>query len=405
MIKSAEADGVSEFVTPKELLDWTMNMVSIPSYSGLENQEAEIGRYIKGVFDREGIPCRIAPLRDGRCNVYARLPGGGGGRSLMYNGHMDTVPAYGMEKACQPWLDEEGLLHGRGTSDMKGPLASMMGALIAVKRSGQRLRGDLLFCGVADEEEGSLGTVHMIEEGIRADAAIVGEAMGPGAIGVAQKGLEWFRFDFEGRTVHGGEYRQGVNAIYKAMDFIQAVRTQLAPELGKRTLPLVGESTVNVGVIQGGTQLSTVAGSCSVQLDRRFLPGVESYQQCCDELQGLVDRLAAADPEFRCTMRVLEASVMDLGYVHQGFFQDPEAPLVRTLRDSYRKVTGGEARLMGCPCWTDAGLLAHYAGMPVAIYGPGRMDVCHSDREYIDPAQLTECYRVYLQMALDFCSR
>lgn len=390
-------------ITPKELLDWTVDMVSIPSYSGLKNQEAEMGRYIKSVFDREGIACQIAPLRDGRCNVYAVLPGTGGGRSLMLNGHMDTVPAYDMERAYEPWMDDQGLLHGRGTSDMKGPLAAMMGTLIAVKRSGLRLRGDLLFCGVADEEEGSLGTVHLIEDGIRADAAIVGEALGPGAIGVAQKGLEWFRFDFEGRTVHGGEYRHGVNAIYKAADFINAVRTRLAPKLEGRTLPLVGESTVNVGVIQGGTQLSTVAGACSVQLDRRFLPGVESYEQCCGELRALVDELAAADPEFRCTMKVLDVSVMDLGYVHQGFFQDPQDPLVRTLQRSYQAVTGNEARLVGCPCWTDAGLLAHYAKMPVLIYGPGHMEVCHSAREYIDPAQLKECFQVYLQMAQEFC--
>jgi len=125
----------------------------------------------------------------------------------------------------------------------------------------------------------------MLKDGIRADAAIVGEALGPGAIGIAQKGLEWFRFDFEGRTVHGGQYQNGVNAIYKAVDFINAVRSRLEPELVKRELPLVGKSTVNIGVIQGGTQLSTVAGKCSVELDRRFLPGAETYEQCCGELE------------------------------------------------------------------------------------------------------------------------
>lgn len=396
-------ESIGGFVTPGELLDWTMDMVSIPSYSGLPQQEAEMGRYIQGVLEREGIACQLIPLRDGRCNVIARLPGAGGGRSLMLNGHMDTVPAYDMERAYEPWLDEDGLLHGRGASDMKGPLAAMMGAMIALKRSGAALRGELLLCAVADEECGSLGTIQLLRDGVRADAAIVGEAMGPGAIGVAQKGLEWFRFDFTGKTVHGGQYQQGVNAIYKAADFIQAVRARLAPALVQRTLPLVGESTVNVGVIQGGTQLSTVAGACTVQLDRRFLPGVEQYEQCCQELQALIDQLAAADPDFRCTMRVLESSVMESGFVHQGFFQDPEDPLVVTLRESYRKVTGLQAQLVGCPCWTDAGLLAHYGHMPVVIYGPGDMESCHSAREYLDPAQLTQCAQVYLQMALDYC--
>lgn len=134
--KTGRSGLAEDFVTSEELLEWTRAMVAIPSYSGRKDQEAGVGRYIKEIFDREGIECRIAPLKDGRCNVYARLPGKGGGRSLLLNGHMDTVPAYGMEKAYEPWTDENGFLHGRGTSDMKGPLAAMMGAVIALKRSG-----------------------------------------------------------------------------------------------------------------------------------------------------------------------------------------------------------------------------------------------------------------------------
>ena len=391
------------FVTPEELLEWTRRMVAIPSYSGLENQEAEMGRYVKSLLDAEGIECRLAPLRDGRCNVYAVLRGTGGGRSLMFNGHMDTVPAYDMEKAYEPWMDEEGLLHGRGSSDMKGPVAAMLGAMIALKRSGTKLRGDLLFSGVADEEGASLGTVSLLDEGLRADAVVVGEALGPGAIGIAQKGLEWFRFEFEGKTVHGGQYQNGINAIYKATDFINAVRKKLEPRLKERTLPLVGQSTVNVGVIQGGTQLSTVAGACSVMLDRRFLPGVETYEQCCGELQETLDELAAADADFHCTMNVLEESVMEPGYVHSGFFTAEDEPVVKSLRESYRQVTGKEAELIGCPCWTDAGLFSHYGHMPAVIYGPGCMEVCHSSKEYIDPAQISECYKVYIRLAKDFC--
>ena len=401
--KTGRSGLAEDFVTSEELLEWTRAMVAIPSYSGRKDQEAGVGRYIKEIFDGEGIECRIAPLKDGRCNVYARLPGKGGGRSLLLNGHMDTVPAYGMEKAYEPWTDENGFLHGRGTSDMKGPLAAMMGAVIALKRSGAILGGDLIFCGVADEEGASLGTVHMLKDGIRADAAIVGEALGPGAIGIAQKGLEWFRFDFEGRTVHGGQYQNGVNAIYKAVDFINAVRSRLEPELVKRELPLVGKSTVNIGVIQGGTQLSTVAGKCSVELDRRFLPGAETYEQCCGELEDIIDRLAETDPDFHCTMHILEESVMEPGYVHAGFFMGDDEEVVKQLKESYREVTEKDAVLVGCPCWTDAGLIYHYGHMPVVIYGPGHMEVCHSDKEYIDPRQITECYRVYTRMAAAFC--
>jgi len=394
---------IFDFLRPGELLHWASDLVAIPSYSGLENQEAAVGRYLKSVFDREGIECRLAPLPHGRCNVYARLPGTGGGKSLMLNGHMDTVPAYGMERAFEPWLDAEGRLHGRGTSDMKGPLAAMLAALVALRRSGARLRGDLLYCAVADEEEGSLGTIHMIEDGIRADGAVVGEPLGENAIAITQKGLEWFEFDFQGRTVHGGAYREGVSAIQMAVRFINALNAELVPKLAARVLPVAGESTLNIGVIRGGTQLSTVAGECCVQLDRRFLPQTESYEQCCAELRAIVGRLAAEDPKFRCTMKVLESSVMEKGYVHQGFLQTADDPFVRSVAGSFRTALGREPQLVGCPCWTDGGLIAHYAHMPVVVYGPGRMDVSHSREEYILPAWMEESCQVYLQMAADFC--
>ena len=395
---------ISEYVRPDEILKWMTDLVSIPSYSGLANQEAEVGAYIKGVFDREGIECRIAPLRDGRCNVYATLRGTGGGKSLMFNGHMDTVPAYGMEKAYEPWTDADGKIHGRGTSDMKGPLAAMMAAVIAIKRSGVPLKGDVLYCAVADEEEGSLGTIHMIEDGIRADAAIVGEPLGMNKIAITQKGLEWYQFDFIGRTVHGGAYKEGVNAIFKAVKFIDAVNERIAPELEKRKLPLVGESTMNIGVIRGGTQLSTVAGECYVQLDRRFMPKIETYESCCGELKAILDDLAAEDPDFKCSMKILESSVMEQGYVHQGFIQDADDPFIQCVKRGLEKALGGEAELIGCPCWTDAGLISYYAKMPVVVYGPGWMEFAHSKEEYITLEAMEQSYRAYINIAADFCN-
>lgn len=396
---------IHECVSRKELLRWTGDLVAIPSYSGLPEQETAVGAYLKGMFDREGIDCRIVPLRDGRCNVVATLPGAGGGKSLMLNGHMDTVPAYGMERAFEPWLDDAGRLHGRGAADMKGPLAAMLGALVAIKRSGVRLGGDLLFCAVADEEEGSLGTVALVEGGARADAAVVGEPTGGRSVAVAQKGLEWFQFDFIGRTVHGGSYRAGVNAINQAVKFINALHSRLAPELETRALPLAGESTLNIGVIRGGTQLSTVPGECFVQLDRRFVPGLETWESCVAELREIAESLAAEDPEFKYEMKVLESSRMEKGYVHQGFALNPDDAFVRAVGRGVERALGVEARISGCPCWTDAGLIAHYAGMPVVVYGPGEMECAHTNEEHIALEALEEGLRAYVAIAQEWCDQ
>ena len=401
-MKNDKTGSLFAAVSGDELLGWTSDMVAIPSYSGLPLQEKVMGKYIFDLLEKEKIECQIQDLGNGRCNVIGRLAGTGGGRSLMLNGHMDTVPAYDMPRAFEPRL-QDGLLYGRGTSDMKGALAAMMGVLIALKRSGTSLSGDLLFSAVADEEEGSIGTIALLESGLCADAVIVGEAMGRDAIAIAQKGLEWFEFILHGKTVHGGRQDEGVNAILKATRLIQVLQDQLAPRLKERCHPFMGCPTLNIGVIRGGTQLSTVAGECVVQMDRRFIPGLETYESMYRELSDIVEDLSRKDPDFRCTLKVLDSSVMKSGYVHQGMEQKEDEPLVQILKTSLEAVSGKPARLTGCPCWTDAGLFGYYGKIPVVVYGAGDLTLAHSKEESLDPNALEESYRVYLSTAMAFC--
>lgn len=389
-------------VSMEEITQWTVHMVSIPSYPGIPAQEHAVAAYIKAVFDREGIPCEIQELPQGRANVIARVAGTGGGRTLLFNGHMDTVPPYDMEDACTPRM-VDGCLYGRGTADMKGPLATMMAAVIAVKRLGLSLRGDVVFTGVADEEEGSLGAIHLIESGIKADGVIVGEPLSTPVLGIVQRGLEWYQVDFTGRTVHGGAQSEGINAIEKAGHFLRAVEERLAPALQTLHHPMLGTSSVNIAVIHGGTQPSTVAGHCTVSLDRRFLPNVETYEQVTAGLQALLDELAAEDKDFHAELSVLPASVMERGYVHQGFETSPDDPLVQSCIAGGGAVLDAPPTCAPVPCWTDGGLLSHYGHIPTVVWGPGTMAVCHSKEEHIRPDDMTRCAKAYLETIKRFC--
>jgi len=382
------------------LYQLTEKLISIPSYTGIPGQETEVAKHLKSLFDREGIECTLDPVRDGRCNISAVLRGTGGGRSLLLCGHTDTVPPYDMEDAFVP-RREGGRIIGRGASDMKGPVAAMVWALIGVKRAGVPLKGDLRFAGVIDEECRSYGTIRMLEQGIHADAAIVGEPS-ESKLCVAHRGLEWFEFDFEGRTVHGGRQDEGINAVSKAARFIVAVEEELAPELKKRTHPVMGNATVNVGVVRGGTQLSTVAGNCSVFVDRRFLPD-EDYGAVCDEFQNLLGRMHERDEIFHCTMKVTEDSLMKEGYVHRALETDPEHPFAKLVRAELSKVLDRKAEITYFPAWTDAGLISSYGRIPSVVYGPGYMACCHSRDEYVALEQLVEGYRTYAHTALEFC--
>lgn len=382
------------------LYQLTEELISIPSCKGVPGQETEVAKHLKVLFDREGIECTLDPVQDGRCNINAVICGSGGGRSLLLCGHTDTVPRYDMEDAFLP-RREDGRITGRGASDMKGPVAAMVWAMIAIKRAGVPLKGDLRFAGVIDEECCSLGTIHLLEQGVHADAAIVGEPS-ESKLCIAHRGLEWFEFDFKGRTVHGGRQSEGINAISKAARFVLAVEEELAPKLSGRTHPIMGNATVNVGVIHGGTQLSTVAGSCSVFVDRRILPD-EDYSAVCDEFSGLLKRMNAKDETFHCTMKVTEDSVMKEGYVHRALETDPNHPFVKLLHTELTEVLGKDAEITYFPAWTDASLLSCYGGIPSVVYGPGYMACCHSRDEYVDERQLVEGYRTYVHTALEFC--
>lgn len=115
----------------------------------------------------------------------------------MLSGHMDTIPAYDMEDAFSGEI-KDGCVFGRGSCDMKGPLAAMMIALAAIHRSGVKLAGDLYFTDVADEEEKGLGTKYLIEHGPAADGVTVGEPTDM-KIAPGHKGLEWIEVTFYGK--------------------------------------------------------------------------------------------------------------------------------------------------------------------------------------------------------------
>lgn len=387
-------------ISEDHLVAMTSDMIRIESYYGVPNQETGVAKYIKSIFDANGIPCELKEVADGRCNVIARLDSGKPGKTILLNGHMDTVEPNDMEDAFEPKI-ADGKLYGRGASDMKGPLASMIEAMIAIKETGTLEKGAIIFTGVLDEEHNSIGTIDILESGITADGAIVGE---PTELQVhtAHRGLEWFKFHFIGKTVHGGAQRDGINAIAKAVDFINAMEEKLIPEVFSRTHPLLKEATVNYGVIHGGTQLSTVAGDCELYVDRRFLP-YETYDEVTQQFQDLLDELAAKDSTFKCEMQVTEESAMKEGYVHLPMEIELDHPLVEMIREAVTASTGEEPVMSFFPAWTDGGLLKGFGNIPTVVLGPGIVACCHSKEEHIPIDHLPKAALIYALTALDFC--
>ncbi|MBQ2160862.1 MAG: M20 family metallopeptidase [Firmicutes bacterium] len=380
-----------------ELVKLTMDMVRMESHYKIQKQEKEVAEYIKAYFDKNDIPAYITEVeKDRHYNVVATLDSGKPGRTLMLNGHMDTVLASGMENAFEPKIID-GEIWGRGTSDMKGPLAAGMAAMKALKETGALKAGKLLFTGVADEEWNSWGAIDLMESGVvgSADAAIVCE---PTCLTVrnANRGLEWFRFTFKGKAVHGGEMHKGVNAILKAVKFIDGIQEKLIPEAERNG------GILNIGVINGGTKPSTVPGECVLYVDKRYTTK-ETYESLSKEFLDLCDEIRKDDPDFVCEVEPMGKAEMKEGYVHGPSYTDPSHPIVQITKKYVDEVTGVDAPVEAFPAWADAGLYSTYLDTPVIIMGPGFIECCHALDERIPVYHLPKAALIYALTAIDFC--
>lgn len=295
----------------------------------------------------------------------------------------------------------DGNMYARGVVDMKGPLACMMLAMAAIKRAGIELAGDLIFAGVIDEEAKSEGTRALLKSGIKADAAIVSEPSNM-QICVGHRGLEWFEFAFHGKTVHGGKQKEGINAIQKATMFINRLEEDLIPAIEKRTYPVIGSSSMNYGYIKGGTQPSTVAGECILQIDRRWIPG-EKYNDVLNEYQNILDELHEKDPKFNADFKVMDISYMDEIFVHEVMDTKVEEDIVKVSQSAIAEATGKESEIVSFPAWTDGGLINSYAKIPTIVLGPGGLESAHSAAEYIEIDSLVPAVVIYSLIAAKFC--
>ncbi len=386
-------------VKQQELADLTRRLISIPSHFNLPSAEAGVVKALSDLFAAEGISCRLQPVEGGCSNIIARLPGTGGGKSLTLNGHLDTVPPYDMP---DPFAAEVsgGKIYGRGAVDMKGPIAAMTMTMIAFKRAGIKLKGDLFFAGVLAEETNSAGSETLIDSGFRTDGAVIGEPSGK-EYAVGHRGLEWLEVVINGKAAHGGIPEHGVNAIVNAAKFIMRVQEKVVPRLKSISNPLMGPAVMNFGRIEGGTQPSTVADQCIIQLDRRYTPE-EELDAVIEEYELILQELAGEDPDFSGALRRMDSALMKK-YDHVPMETSPQDPLVISIKEALEKVIGFPPVMTTRRGWTDAAIFNHYGKMAAVVYGPGEITRSHTPGEYITFGELAEGFKVYALTAADYC--
>ncbi|NHZ73694.1 MAG: M20/M25/M40 family metallo-hydrolase [Nitrospirae bacterium] len=382
---------------PIELL---CDLVRIPSHRGLERQEEGVARGLGRYLEAHGFEVHLEEVVAGRPNLICMLEGGAEGRHLLLCGHTDTVPLNdGDEGVGFSGLLRDGWVEGRGSVDMKGGLAAMAAAIVALRRIGALRQGKVTLAAVIDEEMESLGAEHLVSSGFTADGAIVGEPT-ENRLCLGHKGLEWLEFQFWGKAAHGGTPQAGVNAIDGAARFIELVRTELIPQFARRADSLLGPPTLNFGTIRGGDQPSTVAAACTLTADRRSVPG-ETFDSMTDELQVQLARVEAEMPGLRTEVCRVAGGMATLEHV--ALKTDAADPVAVAVSKARETLCGSPGEPRDFPAWTDGALLTGFGGIPTVILGPGDLQLAHSPREAVEVSQVLEAARLYALTALDFC--
>ncbi len=395
---ASEYNKAVSLIDEKELVALTKKLISIPSYHGLEIPEKEISAYIFEHLKNEGIPVEQVPVEEERCNVIASFGNGADSeKTLMLEGHMDTVDVKNMKVDPFSGIVKDGKIYGRGSVDMKGALAAMITAILAVKKAGLELDGKVYFAGVVDEEFWFRGADHIAKNGPKTKYAIVGEPTGL-EIHNGHRGLIWIEIKVTGKYAHGGTPDRGINAIEKMNPIVTAIIEELLPEIRKRTHPITGPALLNLGHIRGGTQPSTVAGDCILQFDRRWLPE-ESQEEAMQELDELLEKLMAKDPQLKA-----EAKVMDdgKGIDFPPLVCEESSHLVSSLKVASDQVIG-KHRLSYFPAWTDGSILSRDGGIETVVFGPGHLTSAHSEEEFCPVSDLVSAAKVYLHTILNIC--
>ncbi len=334
-----------------------------------------------------GFAVELQPAAPGRANVVARV-GTPGGRSLMFNGHLDVVGVEGMVHAPFTAEERDGRLYGRGSCDMKGGVAAMCGA--AARAAAAGLDGELIVAAVVDEEYESLGTRALVAAGVRADAAIVTEPTRL-AVNPAHRGFVWVELAFRGRAAHGSRYDIGVDAIRHAGLVLAALDQVQRSVLDRRTHPLLGHASLHASTIAGGAGWSTYPDRCTLRLERRTMPG-ETTDEVMAQVHGACDQVRAWDPSLDVDVtHILTQRPSDVAL---------EAPVVRALERAMR-AEGEPVLHEGMTAWTDAALL-NDAGIPAICYGPGDISLAHADEEWIPLDEVERATRVLARLARDW---
>ncbi len=401
----------------EDIIGLVLELVGIPSVTGDEEavQEAVERHYRKRGLDVDRWETTHDDIADyivhvgeqvryaGRPHVVGTRKGAGGGRSLMLQGHTDTVdngdPDLWTKNPCGEVVGDR--IYGRGAADMKAGVATFITVLDILDDLGWTLDGDLVLAASVGEEDGGFGALSTVLRGHRAEAALISEPTRLKIV-IAGGGSLVFRITVHGKSAHGATRDQGVSAVEKFYPIFHDLLAWEAERNATLSHPLYdmfdNKFPISVGVVRAGTWASTVPEELVAEGRLGFLPGetIEDMQE-----QAVARIMAAANRDE--WLREHPPTIEWFGGQFASSEISPEEPIAQTLAAAHRQVTGTETEFSALTSGLDARLLVNLGGMPTAVYGAGDVNNCHCADEWIEIDEILKAIEVTTVAVINWC--
>ncbi|MCB2191570.1 MAG: ArgE/DapE family deacylase [Deltaproteobacteria bacterium] len=400
-----------------EMVDFACRLVAQPSVLGEEDGALEVMEQemkslglepVHAPMDSPGLAAHpgFAPTpwsQQGRYSLAATRPADGrGGKSAIFNGHLDVVSQEPLERwERDPYepLVEGGWLHGRGAGDMKAGVAAMTYAIKAVQKAGLGLAAPVTLEGVIEEECTGNGALACLVAGFDADAALIPEPFGP-TILTSQVGVMWFKVSLTGVAKHTLEASSGVNAIELCCYLMQALRGLEARINADKPVDFAHVATpaqLNIGTINSGDWPSTVPAKAEFQCRLGFFPEM-SFEQAAQAVRDCLDQAAQKDAWLRDNPPEVEF----YGFRSQGHRVSRDLPALSLVSQCHKDLSGQEASEYACTCTTDLRSFVVYGRAQATCFGPVAQNI-HSPNERVDINSMIYTAKVYALFLARWC--
>ncbi len=381
------------------------DVIAIPSVNpmgrdltGPEYLETRLTGYLVGVFHGLGVEYEQVEVAPGRSNVLARFDSPDpNARTLLLDVHQDTVPIDGMTIDPFDPVERDGRIYGRGACDVKGGMAAMLAAFIRLVQDRPEKAANVVLSLTCDEEATVLGINHLVRSWSEPepvyrllpqppDVAVIAEPTRLDIV-VAHRGATRWKLRTTGRACHSSNPANGINAIYRMGEVLRCLQ-EYADTLPDRVTPhpLCGPPTLNVGLIHGGISVNTVPDFCTIEIDRRIIPGEDGHTIVPEVEAWLKERLD------------FDVEMLPPWLYGAALPDHNNGPLADRLMEQITEVAGPREKI-GVPFGTHASRVA-VADVPCVVFGPGSIEQAHTNDEWVPVDELEQAAEVYYR----FCA-